>query len=65
MSDGDDYRRLGLVLHGLHLGFVANSAVCTVGVNLVRLFSPKLRPLCDLCVNRVTRQAPILAKVTG
>ena len=42
MPDGDYYGRMGLVLHGLHLDFVASSTVCAVGVNLVRLFSPKL-----------------------
>ena len=42
MPDGDDYGRMGLVLHGLHLDFFANNTVCAVGVNLVRLSRPKL-----------------------
>ena len=58
MPDGDDYGRLGLVLHRLHLDLLANSTVCVVGVNLVRLFSPKLWPLCALFVNRVAWEAP-------
>ena len=53
MPDGDDYGRLGVVLHKLHLDLIADGTVCAVGVNLAHLFGPKLCPFCaPLCEPR-------------